>query len=102
MRSTALAGDRAGRIGKRTQFGLGHERTDELFRRGIFLCIECRAERAHESRNRRTDDLFARLLLKGAKHGVVEEGSPLHDDMFTEFLGRAGTDDFINGVFDDG
>ena len=49
--------------------------------------IERRAVSAHQPRNGRADHLRPQLLLKGPKHGVIEERAPLHDDVLPQLLG---------------
>ena len=99
VRSAPLADVALGRIRKVFQLFFGD---DAAFPADILLCVQCRAERAHQPRDARAHDLFARFYFKRAQNGVVQKGAALHEDVVAEFVRRFGADNFINGVFDDG
>ena len=61
-----------------------------------------RAVRAHEAGDVGAHDLAAGEQLEGAQHGVVEEGTALHDDALTEVRGLLELDDLVEGVAHDG
>ena len=102
VRGAALAHDGARRIAEAVELGGRCERTYKRIFPRTLLGIERGAERAHQPRDGGADDLFARLLFKGAQHGVVQEGAALHDDVLAELFGRPRADDFIDRVLDDG
>ena len=56
---------------------------------------------AHQARDVGADDLDAHLLLEGAEHGLVVEGTALHDDLAAQLFGAGRADDLVQCILDD-
>ena len=61
-------------------------------------CTEC----THNTGNVGPDDLSAGDFLECTQHGIVVEGSALHDNVFAERGSTRDLDDFEQSIFDDG
>ena len=68
----------------------------------VLLGVQRGAERAHQPRDARAHDLFARFQLEGTQHRVVQEGAALHEDVLAQLVRRFGADDLVDRVFHDG
>ena len=55
----------------------------------------------HQARDVGADDLDAHLLLEGAEHGLVVEGTALHDDLAAQLFGAGCADDLVQCILDD-
>ena len=116
-----LATDRAVRGRKRFDFLEGQQRRGNGALGGILgsrvstlrgaqgrcvpvACKQGRPVGAHVARNVRTDRVHTRQLLERAQHGVVQEGTALHDDLFrpTHVVRVADFNDLEQRVLDDG
>ena len=98
VRRTSLAGGCLCRIGEVFQF-LGIQQGAGAA--ALLLGIQRRTECAHESGDRRTDDVVTDLPFETAQHGIVEERTALYHDVLSQFLRVVRTDDLIDGVLDD-
>ena len=115
----ALATDRAVRGRKRFDFLEGQQRRGNGALGGILgsrvstlrgaqgrcvpvACKQGRPVGAHVARNVRTDRVHTRQLLERAQHGVVQEGTALHDDLFAHVVRVADFNDLEQRVLDDG
>ena len=98
VRRAALAGSSPCRVGEVFQILCAAQGGGAV---GALLCIESCAECAHQTGDRRPDNVVADLPLKAPQHGVVQECAALYHDVLSQFLGIAGTDDLVDGVLDD-
>ncbi|MPN13047.1 hypothetical protein SDC9_160367 [bioreactor metagenome] len=64
-------------------------------------CMESRTVCSHESCLSKTHDLTTQFKLEGAEHCIVEEGSSLHHDVFSEQRGIGRPDDLVECIFHD-
>ena len=67
----------------------------------MFHSIKRTAERSHKPCNCGTDNVPAKLQLKGTENRVVKESSSLHNNVSTQFVNGFRTDYLVNGVLDD-